>query len=216
LALEKIDVLALGRGNLTDNTNAILAFSANNLVDFWDVGISYGQYNVVEYSGRVYRSKVVGNLANQPDLSPNQWETLYIGPKDGDFAFVIAGANSTILQRVAGAWSNLGAAPATVALVDGQVAPAPAIVFLGSSRAFAKAEYTLRRGSGQGRKRRGQFNALNDTISVIEWDHQFNEIGSDVNAWLFWDMNAGNARLMYTSGLEGVTLELKYTLKGWT
>lgn len=216
MALEKIDVLALGRGNLTDNSNAAIAFSANNLVATWSGAEVYAQYNVVEYSGRMYRSKIAGNTANQPDTSPNEWETLYITPKDGDLAVVVASGSSTVLQRVNGVWNPLTPSPITVALVDGQVAPADAVVFLGTSKAFAKLNYTLRRGSGQGRRRRGSFNALNDTVSAIDWDHEFNEIGTDVNAWLFWDMSGGNARLRYTSGLEGVTLELKYTLEGWT
>ncbi len=216
MALEKIDVLALGRGNLTDNSNAAIGFSSNSPVDLWSAGPTYAQYNVVEYSGRVYRSKVAGNTANQPDISPNQWETLYIGVKDGDFAYVVNGANSAVQQRVAGAWTVLGDAPITVSLVDGQASPAPAVVYIGSTKAFGKFEYTLRRGSGQGRKRKGLMNILNDTLTVAEYDHTFNEIGTDVNSWLTIDILAGNVRVMYTSGLEGVALELKYSLKGWT
>lgn len=216
MALQKIDTLALGRGAITDNTNAAIVFSANNLVDVWSNAVSYSQYNVVEYSGRIYRSKVNANLNLQPDTNPNSWETLYIGPKDGDAAFVISGSNSTVLQRVNSIWSPISGQPLTIALNDGQVAPATAFVFLGSTKAFGQVEYTLKRGGGHGRKRRGVFNVLNDTATSIDYDHEFNDIGIDVNVYLFWDMSGGNARLQYTSGTEGVAIQLKYILRGWT
>lgn len=216
LALQKIDVLALGRGNLTDNSGAVIMFTANNLVGIWAGGTTYAQYNVVEYSGRVFRSKIAGNLGNQPDVSPNEWETLYVGPKDGDVAIILDGANSSISQRISSNWTVSGNTTVIVALADGQVSPADAFVFVGSNLAFAKVEYTLKRGTGEGRKRKGLFNVLNDTATTVEYDHQFTDIGADVNVYMFWDMSGGNVRLRYTSGAEAVAIELKYTLQGWT
>jgi hypothetical protein len=216
MALQKSDVFAIGRGSLTDNSNAAILYTANNLVGTWDSGTTYSQYNVVEFSGRVYRSKVNSNLNLQPSTNPNSWETLYIGPKDGDVAFVILGSSSTILQRGNGLWAPLAGQPLTVSLNDGQVVATPAFVFLGSSKAFAQMEYTVRRGTGQGRKRRGIMNILNDTVATVEYDHEFNELGLDVNMYMTWDMSGGNARLMYTSGTEGTQLELKYVLRGWS
>ena len=216
MALEKIDVLALGRGNLTDNSNAAIVFSANNFVALWDSGVTYAQYNVVEYSGKVYRSKVASNLANQPDTSPNQWETLYIGVKDGDIAYVVAGNASDVIQRIGGIWRDLGGAPVTVALVDGQVSPADALVFLGSDRSWAKIEYTLRRGIGQNRKRKGVYEVLNDNASDVEYSHAFTDIGSDIEVSVTWSMAGGNVHMQYTSVSEGNAIEFKYTLKGWS
>lgn len=215
MALEKIDILALGRGNLTDNSNAAIVFSANNIVSTWDNSISYDQYNVVEYSGRVYRSKVALNVGNQPDISPSQWETMYVGVKDGDVAMVIDGASSTILQRAGGLWRDLAGNPATVALVDGQVSPADAFVFLGSDKSFAHVEYTIRRGAGQDRKRKGDYNILNDNSIAVEYDHSYVEIGTDVNVTVTWDISGGNVRMRYTSALETIPIELRYSLKGW-
>ncbi len=215
MALEKIDVLALGRGNLTDNSNAAIAFSTNNTMAGWDIGTTYAQYNVVEYSGRVYRSKIASNTGNQPDTSPNQWETLYVGVKDGDIAFVVNGSASMVQQRVSGAWTVLGDSPATLTLTDGQLTPTPAFVYLGSTKAFGKMEYTIRRGTGHGRKRKGVMNILSDTLTQVEHDHYFNDIGADVNVWLSVDMSGGNVRVLYTSGLEGTAIEMRYTLKGW-
>lgn len=216
MALEKIDVLALGRGNLTDNSNAAIAFSANNTVALWSIGITYAQYNIVEYSGRVYRSKVASNLANQPDTSPSQWETLYLGVKDGDIAFVINGGASTILQRAGGVWSDLGSAPATIALVDGQVSPADAIVFLGSDKAAATLRATIRRGAGHGRKRMSTYKVLNDTVSGVEYSHNFDDIGLDIAVTFTWSMAGGNVHMQYTSAAEGNPIEMKYTIEGWT
>jgi hypothetical protein len=215
MAINKFDVLALGRGQLADNTWAAIVFTSNNLVEFWDIGKSYNQYNVVEHSGRVYRSKVGSNIANSPDLSPNQWETLYVGPKDGDAAFVIDGAMSTLCQRANGIWAPINGQPLTVLLNDNQVVAADAVVFVGATKTFGKCEYTLKRGSGEGRKRKGTFNILNDSSTSLSYDHEFMDIGLDVNVSMYWDISGGNARLRYTSGNEGVAITLKYILNGW-
>jgi hypothetical protein len=219
MALNKFDVLGLGRGTLSDNANTAILFTSNNLVNNWDTGATYAQYNVVEYSGRIYRSKINSNLAFQPDINPNSWETLYVGPKDGDVNFVVNGGNSTILQRLGGIWSSLAAQEVSLSLslplVDGQVAATTAFLFLGSANAFANVRYTVRRGTGYGRERRGTFNILNDTISNIAYDHEFSEIGADVNVPLSWDIVGGNVRLRYTSAAESVPIQLTYMLEGW-
>lgn len=116
MALNKIDVLAVGRGSLVDNTNAVVTFSSNNLVADYGPAISYSQYNVVEYGGHAWRSKVNANINNQPDISPNHWELLYKNVKDGDIAFVINGILSTVVQRTASTWTTL--ASQTSPIVD--------------------------------------------------------------------------------------------------
>ena len=216
MALTKIDVLAIGRGSLTDNSNAAIVISANNLIALWSSSTTYAQYNVVEYSGKMYRSKVGSNLNNQPDISPNQFEVLYVAPKDGDLAVIINGGTSSIVQRSGNAWAALSGTPLSVSLVDGQVSPADAVVFVGAAKSFAKLEYTLSRGGGQGRKRKGLFNVLNDNATTVEYDHTFNEIGLDVNATFSWTISGGNVHLQYVSGLEGVSLAMQYTLGGWS
>jgi hypothetical protein len=215
MALEKFDVLALGRGHLTDNSNAAIVFSANNFVNTWVNSTTYAQYNVVEYSGRMYRSKIAGNIGNQPDISPNQFEVLYINPKDGDVCIVVSGTSSTMLQRSGSSWGIVSDQPAIISLTDGQISATPAFVFLGSTKTFSILKYTIKRGSGQGRKRRGEMNILNDGSSTVEYDHEFNEIGSDINVPVYLDMSGSNVRFMYTSAAEGVSVELKYTLTGW-
>jgi hypothetical protein len=160
MALTKVDSLSIGRGSLSDNTNAVICFTSNCPLALWDAFISYTQYNCVEYSGKVYRSKIVGNANNQPDISPSDWEVLYSGVKDGDVSFIIAASNSTVSQRVAGVWQAIGGVPVTVALTDGQLTPTDAIVFIGATKAWGQLDYTIRRGSGQGRKRRGRMNIL--------------------------------------------------------
>ena len=215
MATQKIDVLALGRSNLTDNSNAALIFSSNNVVALYDPSVTYAQYNVVEYSGRMYRSKVASNLGNTPLTSPSQWETMYIGVKDGDVAFVVNGAFSTVLQRVNGFWTDLSGQPATVALVDGQGSPADAFIFLATNKSFAKIEYTLRRGTDQSTKRFGVYNVANDNISTVQYDHAYNQIGADVGITVTWVLTGGNVRMQYTSALQSLPIELRYTIKGW-
>jgi hypothetical protein len=219
VAQQKIDVLALGRGPLTDNSNASIVFEANNLVATWSSATTYAQYNVVEYSGVIYRSKISSNTNNEPDTNPNDWETLYIGPKDGDVCIVVNGTGSTVLQRKSGLWQALVAAPIVVPLVDGQPTPTPAVVFIGNSLTFAKVEYTLARGTypAAGRTRKGLFNVLNDgVVSDVEYDHTFNDIGTDVAAWLTWGYSGANVQLLYTSVTNGVPLYLEYTIAGWS
>jgi len=216
MALQKIDVLALGRGSLTDNSQATIIFTANNTVSTYDNSATYSQYNVVEYNNKVYRSKINGNLGNQPDISPNQWETLYNNVKDGDMALVVNGALSMVLQRVNGIWTSITGLQITINLNDGQAVPADAIVFLGSSKTWAKLEYTIKRGVGEGRKRKGLMNILNDGVNTVEYDHRWNEIGLDVNANLDVIMIGGNVHVQYTSVNEGVPITMKYQIRGWS
>jgi hypothetical protein len=217
LALNKIDILALGRGSLTDNSNASIVFAANNIVATWSSANTYSQYNVVEYSGAVYRSKINSNTNNEPDTNPSDWETMYYDPKDGDVCVVVEGSSSTILQRKGGVWSALVPAPIEVSLVDGQVSPTPALVFLGSNLPFAKVEYTLARGSAPGRTRKGVFNVLNDAVvSSVSYDHEFTDIGTDVAAYMYWSYSGTNVQLLYTSTSESIPLTLRYTLSGWS
>jgi hypothetical protein len=215
MATQKIDVLALGRGDLSNNANAAIVFSANNIVALYSAGTTYSQYNVVEYSGNVYRSKINSNTGNTPSSSPSSWETMYIGVKDGDVAYVFSGANSTTLQRINSLWQDLAGQPATVALVDGQVSPADAFVFLANGKSYAQVNYTIRRGSDQSRKRFGTYNVSNDNFSTVQYDHGYNQIGADVEVTVSWALTGGNVRMQYTSVSEGLPIELRYTIKGW-
>lgn len=214
MAKQKIDVLSIGRGGLQDNTNAIHSFSANNLVALWSNLTSYAQYNVVEYSGKVYRSKVAGNLGNQPDTSPNQWETLYNDVKDGDLAFVYNGINSTVLQRASGIWTSVGGTPVAVALVDGQVSPAVAFSYPASFRR-AIIKFSITRGT-DARIKEGTWEVLNDGVSNVEYSEEFTTMGADVNVSdAGFAFNGSNIEWSYTSANEGVGITLHWQMKGW-
>jgi hypothetical protein len=218
VALNKVDVLSIGRGSLVDNTNAAIVFTSNNPVITWSSLTNYAQYNCVEYASKVYRSKIAGNLNNQPNISPNQWEVLYSGTKDGDIAVVVAGSGSNLYQRVLGVWSALGGTPATIALNDNQVTPADAIVFVGLSSAWAKIEYTIRRGAGHARKRKGELNILNNTIVTdLTYGHTFMDFGTDIGVSLTVVPSGTNVAVKYTSTNESVAIEMKWLLsQGWT
>ena len=216
MAIQKNDAIAIGRGNINQNSESPVIFAANNTPETWLISITYAQYNVVEHSGKIYRSKIAGNTGNTPFSSPSQWETYVNQIKDSDVCIVASGANSSMYQRIAGIWGAVGSATLTMSLNDGQLTPAPAITFLGSLRAFSKIEYTVRRGFGHGRKRKGVFNILNDTISAINYDHEFVEIGIDTNVTLTPTMSGSDMVLEYTSAAESVAIEMKYILTGWT
>jgi hypothetical protein len=216
MALSKFDVLSLGRGSLTDNSNAAFIFSSNIIVGLYGSGTTYAQYNVVESSGVMYRSKISSNTGNTPSSSPSDWETLYVGPKDGDLAVVINGATSSIMQRRDGIWVDLGGQASTVVLADNQPTATDALVFVGSQYSFAKIEYTLTRGSGQGQKRAGTYNVLNDNSSDVEYDNGFTDIGADIGVTVTWMITGGNVHMQYTSTNQGQALVLKYNIAGWT
>jgi hypothetical protein len=216
MALSKVDVLSLGRGSLVDNVNAAIIFSANNIVALYAAGTTYAQYNVAEYSGVMYRSKINANTANTPSSSPSDWETLYIGPKDGDLAIIISGSTSSIMQRRNGVWSDLGGEPSTVTLADNQPTTTDAIVFLASQYTYAKIEYTLTRGGNPGQRRAGTYIVLNDNASDVEYDNTFTDIGADVGTTITWTISGGNVHMQYTSTNQGQALELKYTITGWS
>ncbi len=127
MATQKIDSILLGRGALNDNAYSPAFFTSNSPVDYWSNSTTYAQYNCVEHGGIVYRSKTAGNLGNTPSSSPANWEVLYKGTKDGDFA-VIIGSGATLMQRQGGFWLVFGNHPAKVIIYDeivDVIAPAP-------------------------------------------------------------------------------------------
>ena len=117
MAQTRIDALILGRGPITNATDAASVFTANNAVDFYSALTTYSQYNCAESGGHMWRSKVAGNIGNTPASSPNYWERLYSSTKDGDFCFVI-GSGATIMQRQGGVWLVFGNHPSYVAAYD--------------------------------------------------------------------------------------------------
>jgi hypothetical protein len=214
MAKNKIDVLSIGRGGLQDSTNAIHSFSANNMVALWSGANTYAQYNVVEYSGKVYRSKVAANIGNQPDISPNQWETLYSDVKDGDVAFVYSGSTSTTLQRANGLWASINGVPVAVTLVDGQLVPAVAFSYPASFRR-AEITFSITRGA-DARIKEGKWTVLNNGAGNVEYSEEFTLMGADVNVVDQGFAASGpNIEWSYTSALEGVSVTLHWQMKGW-
>jgi hypothetical protein len=214
MAKNKIDVLSIGRGGLQDSSNAVHGFSSNNTVAVWAGGNTYAQYNTVEYGTKIYRSKVAGNIGNQPDTSPNQWETLYDGVKDGDFAFVYAGASSTTLQRANGLWASINGVPVPVSLVDGQLVPAVAFSYPAT---FRRAEiiFSITRGA-DARIKEGKWTVLNDGAGNVEYSEEFTLMGADVNVFDQGFAASGpNIEWSYTSALETVAITLHWQLRGW-
>jgi hypothetical protein len=120
VAVQKSDILILGQGGLTDNSQGSVLITANNAVAYWLNTTTYSQFNVVEYAGSMYRSKIFSNVGNQPSTSPSDWQVLYRNPKDGDFAFTI-GSGATILQRELSVWTVFGNHPAISASYDEQI-----------------------------------------------------------------------------------------------
>lgn len=227
MALPKYRGIKLGPGSFSDLTGECELFvearSPNNgtpgTVE-WDVGSTYNIGDAVVYEGLSYNSLVGSNLGNQPDTSPSEWKP--VDGKDGDIfiqvpsaGFPAGGGDVDIFLKVDTVWRALAeTSPPTVALVDGQLSEATAVELPAGIFPFAEISYTVKRGSGHSRKRKGVFTILNDG-STVEYSHEFDEIGADVNVPFSVDIAGGLIRLRYTSVLEGSAIELKYSVKGW-
>lgn len=226
MAVTKQSSIKLGQGALTTKNGESQIFCEQRApIDgipsesAWSVGTSYSLGAAVRYGEYYYNSLQAGNLGNQPDTSPLWW--IQIDGKDGDMwiqtpvaGYPAGGSDVSFFQKKNNAWTSLAYNPLKISLVDGQIAPATAFQVVGSAFRFLQIDYTVRRGSGHGRKRAGKITVLNDGSNVIH-DHSYNEIGSDVNVPFDVDISGGYVRLRYTSALEGSAIELAYYLKGW-
>lgn len=187
----------------------------------WDIITTYSSGDAILYQGISYNSLQAANTGNQPDISPLWWSP--VDGKDGDVwmeipaaAYPIGGGDVELYLKANNTWQGVKGTPVTVALVDGQLTPAVAFEFPASTFRYAKVEYTIKRGSGHGRKRKGMFEILNDGTSPNPvYSHEYNEIGNDVNVPFIIDYSGGKVRVLYTSVLEGVVIECKYVVKGW-
>lgn len=214
MSIQKFEALSLGKGNLLDQSQSTVITAGVNIVTIWNSSGVYTANTLVEHAGTMWRS-LLTNTNSTPDISNPNWEIVYKGVKDGDVNIVIAGTSSTLTQRTSGEWLSFRDNVITTNLLDNQLAPAVAFTFIGSSRFFAKLEYTIKR-DVESRKRRGVMNILQDGATEIEYDHEFNEIGADVNVWLTPVLSGSDVQLQYTSGNEGNTITMRYTLNGWS
>lgn len=172
------------------------------------------------YNGLSYNSLILGNVGNQPDISPLAW--YLVDGKDGDIwvqvpaaGFPSGGGDSEIWIKVATLWRPLAwTNPTTVSLVDGQLTDDVALEFPAGVLPYCVLEYTVKRGAGLSRKRTGKMVILNDG-SIANQTHEFQEIGFDVQVPFTVDLFAGKVRILYTSVAEGNAIELRYAIRGW-
>lgn len=226
MAVTKQSSIKLGQGSLTTKNGESQIFCEQRAPvngvpseSAWSVGTTYSLADPVRYGEFYYNSLQAGNLGNQPDISPLWW--IQIDGKDGDMwiqvpaaGYPTGGSDVSFYQKKSNSWLNLAFSPLKISLVDGQLTSETAFQVLGSAFRYLEIDYTIRRGSGHGRKRAGKIVVLNDGSNVTH-DHSFTEIGSDVNVPFDVDISGGNVRLRYTSVLEGSAIELAYYLKGW-
>lgn len=227
MALPKYRGLKLGPGNLNDKNLESEVFVEDRVplngkpgTVAWAIGSTYNIGDAVTYNGLSYNSLILGNVGNQPDTSPSEWQL--VDGKDGDVwiqvptaGFPAGGGDAEIWIKVNTIWRPLAwSNPLTFALNDGQITPEVAFEYPANLLPFAVIEYTVRRGGGHSRKREGRFIILNDGGSETT-THEFNEIGADVNCPFSIEFNAGKIQCKYTSTLEGTAIELRLTLRGW-
>jgi hypothetical protein len=214
MAVQKTEALSLGIGALPDHLRSLVVFSSAGNVSSWSSTETYTPDKTVEYSNSIWRC-VTSNFNSVPAITNANWQLVYKNVKDGDICLSFDGISSNILQRINGIWEAYKENTITVNLVDGQTTPTPAITFIGNTSYYSKLEYTIKRGSGEVRKRAGSMNILNDGNLGLSYDHEFMEIGNDVNVWITPVINAGTVELQYTSDLENELITFTYLLKKW-
>ena len=186
----------------------------------WDNGTPYNIGDAVVFEGEFYNSITGSNSGNQPDTSPLDWK--YVDGKDGDIWLQTpvggqpgGGPDAEIYVKVNSIWRPLSQSnPLTIPLIDGQLTPEIAVEYPADVFRYAVIDYTLKRGVGNSRKRKGTLIVLNDG-SVIDHTHEYHEIGFEVQVDFTLDVSAGIAELKYTSASEGNPIELRYIIRGW-
>jgi len=228
MATTKYKGLKLGPGAINNKTDESEFFVSNRLPYNGTPGIAqyssvatYGLGDAVLYQGVSYNSLQAGNTSNQPDTSPLWWSE--VDGKDGDIwiktpsaGFPTGGSDVEMYIKASNVWQGTKGTPFVVSLVDGQLTPATALEYPSSAFRYAQIDYTVKRGTGDGRKRSGTLTVLHDGSSPTPvYSHEFNEIGIDINCPFTVSYSGGNVKILYTSVNEGVALELKYVIKGW-
>jgi len=227
MAIAKVSGLKIGPDNINSKNLECEVFSFDRKPKDgtpatleWASGTTYNTGDAVLFEEISYNSLTNSNNGNQPDTSPLNW--VVVDGKDGDLwiqvpagGFPAGGGDTEIYIKNFTVWRPLsGSNPKTISLVDGQTTEATAFEFPSGFLPYATIEYTVRRGSGHGRKRKGVFNILNANADP-EFTHELLEIGSDINVPFSVDYSGGKIRLRYTSVLESSAIELRFLLKGW-
>jgi hypothetical protein len=188
----------------------------------WGVSTPYNVNDAVLYNGISYNA-LVNNIGITPGTDPLTWKQ--VDGKDGDVwiqvpfsGFPAGGTDVEMYMKANGSWQGLKGTPISVIIPENPLPNAPIVAFEIPAAAFryAKIEYTVKRGNGDSRKRKGTFEILNDGSSPNpQYSHEFIEIGTDVNVFFTVDYSSGNVRILYTTIFDGTTIDVQYNVKGW-
>jgi hypothetical protein len=212
MAQIKNNIVTIGSGQISQASISSRIIASNYKCDIYNSGITYGQYNVVEYGSNLYRSIAGGNLGNQPDISPTLWAPELLAVHDGDIHIVNNGTISDIQQRIGGAWASIVGQPIKVTLTDNT--SGVAFTYSAGNLPYAEINYTIIRGTSNSNKRQGKIIILNDG-GTLQYSHEFNEIGIDVDVALSLAVGGGSVSISHVTGLYGLNAELSYTVEGW-
>ena len=233
MAIQKLQGLKLGVGNLTDKDIESEIFVANfepnsgSVSDSpYNAAATYALGQNVTYLGRYWVSLVASNLGNQPDTSPTEWEEVH--GKDGDIwiktpadGFPAGGPDVQLYIKASTEWVPLSSTnPFTAYLTDNQVAADTAFEYPLSLFPNAEITYTIRRDTipalvpSFGKYKQGKYIVLYNGID-LDWTHEFSEVGNDVGVVLTFDVSSDKIRARYTSANQSQDIEMRYIIRGW-
>jgi len=233
MAIQKLQGLKLGSGNLTDKNIESEIFVANfeptgGTVSgtVWAASSTYAISQNVTHLGKYYTSLIAGNMGNDPETSPTEWQEVH--GKDGDIwikvpedGFPTGGVDAQIYLKTSSFWVPLSSAnPFTEYLNDNQIAEETAFSYPLSIFPMAEITYSIRRDTipsispSYGKYKEGRYVVLYNGVDV-DWTHEFSEVGNDVGVSLTFDVSGGNVRVRYTSQNQTQGIEMRYVIRGW-
>lgn len=233
MAIQKFQGLRIGNGDLLSKNIESEIFVSNLEPNSgtvsnspWNSSTSYSLGQNVTYLGRYWTSLTAGNLGNQPDTSPANWEEVH--GKDGDIwikvpadGFPTGGPDAQLYIKASSEWVPLSDTnPFTAYLNDNQVAADTAFEYPLSLFPYAEITYTIRRDTipalvpSYGKYKQGKYKVLYNGVDV-DWTHEFSEVGNDVGVSISFDVNSGKVRARYTSSSQSQDIELRYIIRGW-
>lgn len=219
MAIQKVESLLIGRGDLLNNTKSSFVFSSSYPLATWDANIPYPIEAVVEYNSKYWRAITsgIGYGPNPtPDIDTSNWALLSNSPKDGDIAYIVAGFSSDVNLRQNSVWVSLSNTPISGTINNNSTGnPLNSLNLLPLSVARAATiEYSI---SNNGAYRIGTMRYNSDGSSVQLSDTDIVDIGGDVGVTFDAAVVGSSIQISYDSvNLNPSPGTINYRILRWS